>query len=233
MIGNQPLHDYCEFIKRFGSHKSIFILDCQLNVIYANQLAHELCERLSVKIKEYSNMFDIIRRFPHFDTKKELYENTIRKNSIQGYFITHQMNDDQGNIINRISIKPIIYEEKELIGIEVEIIAMETLPFINVLNDDYDYSDIGVFKLTQREREIIFLKAMGKTNSEISAIFNEIFQINVTEKTINNITLQQIYPKLGVLNKKELTKKICALGLDKFIPKSLITKDQLILFPTL
>lgn len=222
---------YCEYLANFSSHKKMtFITDDHFKVVFSNELAQGLCNRLGIPINPDSTIFDITKDLPHAGIKRQLYEDVIMNHKTHGYFITHQIDSENETIVHRVALKPIIHGSNLLIGMEIEIIPMETLPTVSLLHEGYFMLNKIIPKLTQREQEIIFLKSTGKTNAEISDILNKILDIKVTEKTINNITLQQIYPKLGVFNKKELLQKISFLGLDRYIPRSLITDAHFILF---
>lgn len=142
------------------------------------------------------------------------------------------MSDEKNYVVDRVYLSPILNYSNELVGIELEAIDMDGLPIINVVEDEVLSEDKILPFLTLKEREIITLKAMGKTNLEVSQILSSVHSKNVSAKTVSSIILQQIYPKLNVYNKFELIKKIHAIGLDRMIPKSLITNNQLILFPS-
>ena len=108
---------------------------------------------------------------------------------------------------------------------------MEGLPLVNIIESDQDYQ-LYLPLLTKREHEIAMLKYVGKTDLEISTILSASGS-KVSEKTISNIIRNQLYPKLGVYNKHDLIKKIYNISVDKFIPRSLIATNQLIVFSSL
>ena len=229
------LEEYCNFVKRFRSNTNIFILDTQFTIIYSSDVSKEYFANFTTKFNVGNNLFDVLKEMPYFDVKQQIFNTMLTNKKVNGFFITKMLNTETNeHIINRVSLSPIMdIESNVLIGIDVELINMDFLPVVNILHDNTLPEELNLPHLTQREREIIFLKSIGKTNLEISQLIFETQKISVTEKTINNITLQQIYPKLGVVNKKALLKKIHELSLDRFIPRTLIYKDQLILLSPL
>jgi DNA-binding CsgD family transcriptional regulator len=134
-------------------------------------------------------------------------------------------------IVDRVYLSPIINEDQDMVGIELECISMNELPAINILDEEKDYQ-LHFPNLSKREYEIAVLKYLGKTDKEIS----EILSVNntpVSDKTITSIIYNQLYRKFNAHNKSDLINKIHSSGMDKFIPKSLIATNQLIVFSPL
>ena len=134
-------------------------------------------------------------------------------------------------MIDRVYLSPIINESQELEGVELECMSMDGLPIINILDEEKDYQ-LHFPNLTKREYEIAVLKYLGKTDREISEILSTKGS-PVSDKTIASIVYNQLYRKLNVHNKTDLINKIHNSGMDKFIPKSLIATNQLIVFSAL
>ena len=99
-------------------------------------------------------------------------------------------------------------------------------------NDEEKDYQLHFPKLTKREYEIAVLKYLGKTDREISEILSTKGS-SVSDKTIASIVYNQLYKKFDAHNKSDLINKIHNSGIDKFIPKSLIGTNQLIVFSAL
>ena len=227
---NEYLLEYCSYIKHFKPEHNIVIVDDDFKIVHINN--HEFFQRYSSSFTLNADIFECLRGLPCFEIKQQIYDNLIKTKRVLGYFVAQDINESHEYLVDSVRLSPILDPGKNLIGIELEAIDMQGLPLIT-LSGDNDIQNIDSVKLTEREREIIILKAMGKTNLEISYILGAIHKKEISQHTIANIIKQQIYPKLGVENKPSLIKAAHRLGLDKIIPKSLITENQLILFPTL
>lgn len=127
---------------------------------------------------------------------------------------------------------PSLNYSNEFAGIELEVIEIDGLPMVNVVEDEMFSEDKKAPTFSLKEREIITLKAMRKANLEASQILSSVHSKKVSAKTIASIILQKIDPKLNVYNKFDLIKVIHAIGLGRMIPKSPITNNPLILFPS-
>ena len=226
---NKLLFEYITFVNKFKSNHNIMIID--LDMIILSVTNHNFFERYYVGFKEGVNLFDCLKHLPLIDRKSKLYESLIESKKVQGYFITQSINENNEHLIDRVYLSPILDNDQELIGIELECVAMEGLPLVNIIESDQDYQ-LYLPLLTKREHEIAVLKYVGKTDFEISTILSANGS-KVSEKTISNIIRNQLYPKLGVYNKHDLIKKIYNISVDKFIPRSLIATNQLIVFSSL
>jgi DNA-binding CsgD family transcriptional regulator len=226
---NKYLLEYCTYIKNFKPEQNIVIIDDGFKIVHINN--HEFFQRYSDSFALNTDIFECLRELPCFNTKQHIYDNLIKTKRVQGYFVAQDINGNHEYLVDSIHLLPILDPDKNLVGIELEVIDMQGLPLIT-LSGDNDIQNADVINLTEREREIIILKAMGKTNLEISYILGSIHKKEISQHTIANIIKQQIYPKLNVENKQSLIKAAHALGLDQIIPKSLITESQLILFPS-
>lgn len=226
---NKHLLEYCNYIKCFKPEQNIVIIDDSFKIVHINN--HKFFQRYSDSFALNTDIFECLRGLPCFEIKQQVYDNLIKTRRVLGYFVAQDINESHEYLVDSVHLSPILDSDKSLIGVELEAIDMQGLPLITLPGDN-DIQNIDVINLTEREREIIILKAMGKTNLEISAILGSIHKKEISQHTIANIIKQQIYPKLNVENKPSLIKAAHALGLDKIIPKSLITRNQLILFPT-
>lgn len=222
--------DYCNYTKKFKFNHNIAIVDCELNILCINNI--EFFQRYSNDFAVGAKLLSCLRHLPCFELKQRIYDEIIKTKKIRGYFIAQALDIEKTYVVDRVYLSPVLNYSNEFVGIELEVIDMDGLPMINVVEDEISSEDKNSPTLTLKEREIITLKAMGKTNLEVSQILSSVHSKNVSAKTIASIILQQIYPKLNVYNKFDLIKKIHAIGLDRMIPKSLITNNQLILFPS-
>lgn len=227
---NKYLLEYCDYVQRFKVEHNILIVDNDFKIIYIS--SKQFFERYSCNFEINANLFECLHHLPYFETKQQIYDNLIQTKRVFGYFIAQKIDNSKGYLVDNIRLMPVLDPDKNLIGIELEAVDMSGLPLITLSNDD-GLKKLASINLTTREREIIILKAMGKTNLDISKILGEIYQKEISQHTIANIIKQQIYIKLNVENKPAMIKVAHTLGLDKIIPKSLITENQLILFPTI
>ncbi|AUR52903.1 hypothetical protein CUN60_11565 [Aquella oligotrophica] len=223
------LSEYCIFTKKFKSNHNIIIVNLDMKILCITN--PEFFTRYNAGFEENSNLFDCLKHLPLMDKKSEIYTNLIISKKVQGYFIAQDLDGSSGHLIDRVYLSPIMDENQELVGIELECISMAGLPIINILDEEKDYQ-LHFPTLTKREYEIAVLKYLGKTDREISEILSTKGS-PVSDKTIASIVYNQLYRKLDVHNKSDLIKKIHNSGMDKFIPKSLIASNQLIVFSTL
>lgn len=223
------LSEYCIFTKKFKSNHNIIIVNLDMKILCITN--PEFFARYNAGFKENSNLFDCLKHLPLMDKKSELYTNLIKSKKVQGYFIAQDLDEGNGHLVDRIYLSPIMDENQELVGIELECISMDGLPIINILDEEKDYQ-LHFPKLTKREHEIAVLKYLGKTDREISEILSTKGS-PVSDKTIASIVYNQLYKKFDAHNKSDLINKIHNSGIDKFIPKSLIATNQLIVFSAL
>ena len=229
---NMTLNEYCNYVQDFKPDHNIIIMDIDFKIIYlSNQI---FFNRYNAEIKIGADIFECLKHLPCFETKRHIYDQIIKTKKMFGYFIAQQINDVHNYVVDRIILSPINNKNGELLGIELEGEDMNGLPLVNIAVDEpmLQHTTQNVIELTQREREIIILKAMGKTNLEISNIFEKIYNKSCSANTIANIIRQQIYLKFQINNKIDLLQKAHELGLDKILPKSLLMNNQLIVFPT-
>lgn len=227
---NKYLLEYCNYIQHFKPEQNIIVINNDFKIVYISN--HEFFLRYSDSFTLDADIFKCLRGLPCFELKQQIYDNLIKTKRVLGYFIAQDIDEKHEYLIDSVHLSPILDVDKNLMGIELETMAMQGLPLITLAVDS-SIQNIDSINLTEREREIIILKAMGKTNLEISSILGTIHKKEISQHTIANIIKQQIYPKLDVENKSSLIKVAHQLGLDRIIPKSLITENQLILFPTL
>lgn len=227
---NKHLLDYCSYIKLFKSQRNIVIIDDKFKIVHISN--QKFFMRYSNSFALNVDIFQCLRDLPCFETKQQIYDNLIKTKRVSGYFVAQQVNSLNVHQVDSVHLSPVIDPDNNLIGVELEALDLDGLPLITLAGDE-SIQAIESLNLTEREREIIILKCMGKTNLEISQILGIIYKKEVSQHTIANIIKQQIYVKLKVENKPAMIKAAHALGLDKIIPKSLITENQLILFPSI
>ena len=223
---NQELDAYCKHIRIFKSDDEIFVVDENYKLAYISNGTKNFFAENKVIISEGEFLFEIIQDMPCFQEKKALYEQVSLTKLKAGYFVVQEIGSSKTLHLHMLMLSPILSPiDKKLIGIEVTACKLDELPSTHSMTSYCDLLENNPVNLTIREREIVYLKLVGKTNLEISKIINKTYKIDITEKTINNITLQQIYPKLKVNNKRDLQIKAQQLGFDKFIPKSLLKAE--------
>lgn len=231
---NNALSLFCEHLKLFKSQQEALVVDEDFKLVYVSQASKDFFALQNLFINEGDLLFEIIKHQIYFQEKKLLYEFVKKNKKSSGYFIAQKVGTSHNLFLHMLTINPITcpIRKEKLIGLEILANSLEELPNTKTLINKCDLLEKNNLLLTNREREIIFLKSIDKTNLEISQILNQTYHTSITEKTINNITLQQIYRKLNVTNKQALATKTQELGLDKFIPKSLITKNVFVYFKT-
>lgn len=227
---NKHLLAYCTHIKLFKSKQNIVIIDDGFKIVHISNPT--FFRRYSNSFALDVDIFQCLRDLPCFETKRQIYDNLIKTKRVFGYFIAQYVNSLNVHQVDSIHLSPILDSNNNLIGIELEALDLESLPLVTLASNEC-LRPVESLNLTEREREIITLKVMGKTNLEISQILGTIYEKEISQHTIANIIKQQVYTKLEVRNKYDMVKVAHALGLDKIIPKSLITENQLILFPAL
>lgn len=223
------LSEYCSFIRKFKANHNIIVVNLDMKILCI--INTNFFTRYNAGFEENNNLFDCLKHLPLMDKKSEIYTKLIQSKKIQGYFIAQDLDESNRHLIDRVYLSPIMDENQELVGIELECISMDGLPIVNILDEEKDYQ-LHFPKLTKREYEIAVLKYLGKTDREISEILSTKGS-PVSDKTISSIVYNQLYRKLDVHNKSDLIKKIHNSGMDKFIPKSLIATNQLIVFSAL
>lgn len=223
------ISEYCVFTKKFKSNHNIIVVSLDMKIQCITNL--DFFTKYNMTFKEGANLFDCLKHLPLMDKKSQVYDTLIRSKKVQGYFITQNLDKNKEYIVDRVYLSPIINEDQDMVGIELECISMNELPAINILDEEKDYQ-LHFPNLSKREYEIAVLKYLGKTDKEIS----EILSVNntpVSDKTITSIIYNQLYRKFNAHNKSDLINKIHSSGMDKFIPKSLIATNQLIVFSPL
>lgn len=228
---NKYLVDYCEYVKQFKAEYNILIMDDCFTIIHISSNA--FFKRYGHEFVLGADVLKCLQYLPCFEIKQQIYDNLVQTKRIFGYIVAQHIDHTTNALIDSVSLSPILDLDKNLIGIELNAVELDGLPLVTLSSDCGNFRNITNINLTEREREIIILKTMGKTNLEISQILAIIYKKEISQHTIANIIKQQIYVKLKVKNKPAMIKAAHALGLDKIIPKSLITENQLILFPSI
>jgi DNA-binding CsgD family transcriptional regulator len=227
---NKHLLDYCNYIKLFKTERNVVVIDNEFKIVHISN--QKFFMRYSNSFALNVDIFQCLRDLPCFATKRQIYDNLIKTKRVSGYFVAQHVNSLNVHQVDSVHLSPILDSDKSLIGIELEALDLDGLPLMTLIGDE-SLQPIESLNLTEREREIIILKCMGKTNLEISQILGSIYKKEVSQHTIANIIKQQIYIKFKVESKPAMIKAAHDLGLDKIIPKSLITENQLILFPSI
>lgn len=100
-----------------------------------------------------------------------------------------------------------IFHENELVGMFITFhdLTMDNLRLINWVFNDANQKNISSNKinfqeLSDLEREVLFLAALGKSAKQISNIMANFGVRNIGYNTINSIISQRIYKKLEVQN---------------------------------
>lgn len=227
---NNYLIEYLNYIHSFKAKQNVIIINNEFEIVYISN--HSFFSKYSSSFNENVNILECLSHLPCFELKQQIYDNLIKTRKVFGYFVAQNISNGNGYQVDCVNLSPILDPENNLIGIELTAMDMDGLP-ITTLLEDKPHIHIEQINLTEREREILTLKVMGKTNLEISKILSTIYNKELSQHTVANIIKQQLYIKLNVGNKSSLIKKAHGMGLDKVIPRSLITNNQLILFPTI
>lgn len=223
------ISEYCFFIKKFKANHNIIVINLDNKILC--MVNADFFARYNAGFKENVNLFDCLKHLPLMDKKSQVYSALLKSKKVQGYFIAQDLEKEGSHLIDRVYLSPIIDDSKNLVGIELECVSMEGLPIINILHEEKDYQ-LHFPNLTKREYEIAVLKYLGKTDREISEILSS-EDAPISDKTITSIIYNQLYRKFTAFNKSDLISKIHSSGMDKFIPKSLIATNQLIVFSPL
>lgn len=96
--------------------------------------------------------------------------------------------------------------------------------------DIYKYSyhiDIAKYRLTQREKEAIFLFLAGLGSEDIASILAKVEGHNISKSAIDSLFRNQLFVKFEVYSRKALFDKFLHLGFDHYIPQTLLTKVEL------
>lgn len=227
---NKYLLEYCKYAHDFKSKQNVTIINDKFKIVYISN--HDFFGKYSSNFKENVDILECLSHLPCFELKQQIYDNLIKTKKVLGYFVAQNVSEDKEYEVDCINLSPILDPEENLVGIELIAIDMDGLPIVTLL-EDRPHHNVEIINLTEREREILTLKVMGKTNLEISDILSTIYNKDLSQHTVANIIKQQLYTKLNVGNKSSLIKRAHTMGLDRVIPKSLITNNQLILFPTI
>ncbi|TXI96886.1 MAG: hypothetical protein E6Q32_13025 [Neisseriales bacterium] len=158
-------------------------------------------------IKEWKNIVE---------TKKP--QHAINVNYFDGKiqpFITAKypiINQTTGNVIAIYNIRQ---------EVKFTTIQHQLMRALEIYDEPQDV-DISQYKLTTREKQIIFLLLGGLCSREIATILSKVDGKNISSRTIDNIFTNQLRPKFNAFSREDLYAKLIKLGFDKMIPKDLL-----------
>lgn len=104
-------------------------------------------------------------------------------------------------------------------------------PYFNMhehINESFngiDFKLLQNFKLTQREKEVIFFFMANCASNEIATSIGKIYNKNISKSTIDSIFSNQLYLKFNVISRIQLQEKLAKFGYATIIPKSVIHKS--------
>ena len=105
-------------------------------------------------------------------------------------------------------------------------LQLQILRSLDIYKYSYDV-DIAKYKLTQREKEAIFLFLAGLGSEDIASILAIVEGHNISKSAIDSLFRNQLFVKFEVYSRKALFDKLLNLGFDHYIPQSLLTKVEL------
>ena len=88
-----------------------------------------------------------------------------------------------------------------------------------------DSESLQNFKLTQREKEVIFFFMANCSSYEIATSIGKIYNKNISKSTIDSIFSNQLYLKFNAVSRIQLQEKLAKLGYATIVPKSVIHKS--------
>lgn len=189
-----------------------------LKILFKKQLA-VILDYPSYKILAVSDgvlpSFDLVGKAPE-DVDSSISEIALsmrkeqRKFRIQGvastWLVFLKLQTSSSISLYKVIDTPIFYENK-LVGMFITFndLTMDNLHLINkVFNNDNQkdvHSDkINFPELSDLEKEVLFLAALGKSSKQISTIMSSNGVRKIGYNTVNSIISQRIYKKLQVQN---------------------------------
>ncbi|MFN8770426.1 MAG: helix-turn-helix transcriptional regulator [Neisseriaceae bacterium] len=83
-------------------------------------------------------------------------------------------------------------------------------------------SSIKDYKLTKREKQVIFFFLSHLSSQEIAEVLSKIDNKKVSKSTIDGIFTEQLFNKFNVVNRVALRKKLTLLGFTEAIPTDIL-----------
>lgn len=90
--------------------------------------------------------------------------------------------------------------------------------------------DLNAYKLTKREKQVIFLFLSGLSSAEIAQVLTKITGKLIGKSTVDNIFTLQLRVKFGVFTRIGLFAKLFHLGFYRLIPQELLVSAKVPLY---
>lgn len=97
----------------------------------------------------------------------------------------------------------------------------------NIYRKASQKTDLERYKLTKREKQVIFLFLSGLSSQEIAEVLSQIENKTVTKSTIDSLFTKQLRLKFDAYTRQGLFEKLMESGFDRYIPKDLFINIKL------
>lgn len=230
MQDSQYLTEYVEFFEKFEDKRILIIQNLNLEFIYATK-----------PYKEYINITDEdiiglgLKDSNH--PGKELAKDTrpialkvIATKTGASFFITYKLPHNNEKQCIFYNLNPIINPaSNSVVGITGEMqiinpwIISKMFSLVNSSNkQDVEIIPHSIMKLSEREKEVLFLLTLGHNYKEAAAILSNAAGKQISASTINSIIHRQLFKKFDVINTTELIIKSAKLKTLQTIPSSIL-----------
>lgn len=127
------------------------------------------------------------------------------------------INEETGNIVAMFNIRQkVLYNS----------IQHQLLRALEIYDESKNI-EFEKFKLTKREKQLIFLFLSGLSSKEIAIVLSKIDGKEVSKNTIDNIFTNQLRIKFNAFSREALYEKLLRLGFDRLVPKDLLVNVKI------